>query len=143
AEDGIRDRNVTGVQTCALPISLAPAVVEYHTPNFTRRPGSISAPSNVTPTAPGVLLPITGVVVPIPGSSTAAPLQFWFIGARVVPYICAAQLGMSLGLRGCAIMFRPIIAMIFSSHKNSPALDSKLERCHIRALPSVLASLFT
>src|SRR5437868_3766756 len=26
AEDGIRDRNVTGVQTCALPISRAPAV---------------------------------------------------------------------------------------------------------------------
>src|SRR5207249_5817907 len=25
AEDGIRDRNVTGVQTCALPISSAPA----------------------------------------------------------------------------------------------------------------------
>src|SRR5437867_13181681 len=25
AEDGIRDRTVTGVQTCALPISLAPA----------------------------------------------------------------------------------------------------------------------
>src|SRR5699024_12484947 len=25
AEDGIRDRNVTGVQTCAPPISLAPA----------------------------------------------------------------------------------------------------------------------
>src|SRR5699024_11696208 len=24
AEDGIRDRNVTGVQTCALPISLQP-----------------------------------------------------------------------------------------------------------------------
>src|SRR5207249_6755686 len=24
AEDGIRDRNVTGVQTCALPISLSP-----------------------------------------------------------------------------------------------------------------------
>src|SRR5438067_6893428 len=24
AEDGIRDRNVTGVQTCALPISLRP-----------------------------------------------------------------------------------------------------------------------
>src|SRR6266513_3572672 len=26
AEDGIRDRNVTGVQTCALPISLRDAV---------------------------------------------------------------------------------------------------------------------
>src|SRR5437868_14674288 len=27
AEDGIRDRNVTGVQTCALPISLAPGTI--------------------------------------------------------------------------------------------------------------------
>src|SRR5699024_11990403 len=26
AEDGIRDRNVTGVQTCALPISVLPAI---------------------------------------------------------------------------------------------------------------------
>src|SRR5699024_11864176 len=26
AEDGIRDRNVTGVQTCALPICIAPLV---------------------------------------------------------------------------------------------------------------------
>src|SRR5699024_11601273 len=26
AEDGIRDRNVTGVQTCALPILLAPSL---------------------------------------------------------------------------------------------------------------------
>src|SRR5207248_5682271 len=27
AEDGIRDRTVTGVQTCALPILIAPAVI--------------------------------------------------------------------------------------------------------------------
>src|SRR6266704_2902007 len=29
AEDGIRDRNVTGVQTCALPISTGGVVGEY------------------------------------------------------------------------------------------------------------------
>src|SRR5207249_8471839 len=29
AEDGIRDRNVTGVQTCALPISSARAVERF------------------------------------------------------------------------------------------------------------------
>src|SRR5699024_12185509 len=28
AEDGIRDRNVTGVQTCALPISISSRVVQ-------------------------------------------------------------------------------------------------------------------
>src|SRR5699024_11946791 len=32
AEDGIRDRNVTGVQTCALPIS-------FSTLNYAHRPG--------------------------------------------------------------------------------------------------------
>src|SRR5699024_12166664 len=31
AEDGIRDRNVTGVQTCALPISIAPVNVAIST----------------------------------------------------------------------------------------------------------------
>src|SRR5207249_5122940 len=29
AEDGIRDRNVTGVQTCALPIYLRKVVIDY------------------------------------------------------------------------------------------------------------------
>src|SRR5699024_11851409 len=32
AEDGIRDRNVTGVQTCALPISLAQEWVDHIEP---------------------------------------------------------------------------------------------------------------
>src|SRR6266704_4168433 len=36
AEDGIRDRNVTGVQTCALPISTRP-------PGPERPPGSMRA----------------------------------------------------------------------------------------------------
>src|SRR5207249_9458337 len=36
-EDGIRDRNVTGVQTCALPISLKAAVALYFAwSNFVR-----------------------------------------------------------------------------------------------------------
>src|SRR5437762_4646806 len=30
AEDGIRDTSVTGVQTCALPISLAEAYIYHH-----------------------------------------------------------------------------------------------------------------
>src|SRR5699024_11305630 len=37
-EDGIRDRNVTGVQTCALPIySKLTVAVEYCKPNQTRK----------------------------------------------------------------------------------------------------------
>src|SRR5207249_6143662 len=35
AEDGIRDRNVTGVQTCALPISVSVGVVQYLLKPFT------------------------------------------------------------------------------------------------------------
>src|SRR5207249_6449638 len=34
AEDGIRDRNVTGVQTCALPISVAGTEVELTATEF-------------------------------------------------------------------------------------------------------------
>src|SRR5207249_8624319 len=36
AEDGIRDRNVTGVQTCALPISLSRTYNEIGTSGFVR-----------------------------------------------------------------------------------------------------------
>src|SRR5207249_9157347 len=32
AEDGIRDRNVTGVQTCALPISLSTIIFAWYSP---------------------------------------------------------------------------------------------------------------
>src|SRR5699024_11612014 len=39
AEDGIRDRNVTGVQTCALPISLL----------FRRRPPQPNYPPHIVP----------------------------------------------------------------------------------------------
>src|SRR5207249_9664124 len=44
AEDGIRDRNVTGVQTCALPI-----LVSYHfvTGSMPFQPGSDRSPSIV------------------------------------------------------------------------------------------------
>src|SRR5207249_7603245 len=34
AEDGIRDRNVTGVQTCALPIYSWPAFLKFPTNSF-------------------------------------------------------------------------------------------------------------
>src|SRR5699024_11865416 len=37
AEDGIRDRNVTGVQTCALPISSPPSTDEEPMHPFSRR----------------------------------------------------------------------------------------------------------
>src|SRR5207249_7278180 len=37
AEDGIRDRNVTGVQTCALPIYLPAGFARPHSPRILRR----------------------------------------------------------------------------------------------------------
>src|SRR5438034_1879269 len=40
AEDGIRDHCVTGVQTCALPISVAPAQQEVQAPEQVRQPES-------------------------------------------------------------------------------------------------------
>src|SRR5699024_11444606 len=43
AEDGIRDRNVTGVQTCALPIFQQSA--NARSPMFFRQPGSTGDPS--------------------------------------------------------------------------------------------------
>src|SRR5207249_9148259 len=50
AEDGIRDRNVTGVQTCALPISGRPARRCWAT--STTRPRNTSASRR--PARPGV-----------------------------------------------------------------------------------------
>src|SRR5438067_2924221 len=47
AEDGIRDRNVTGVQTCALPISRSPDHLHG------RRAGPPSAGQGLAPESPG------------------------------------------------------------------------------------------
>src|SRR5699024_11931217 len=52
AEDGIRDRNVTGVQTCALPISLER---KYHTsslPTHSPFPSCARRPSTNTKVSP-------------------------------------------------------------------------------------------
>src|SRR6266513_4522356 len=42
AEDGIRDRNVTGVQTCALPISGLPGDLAGKTGTFSIRPSQVA-----------------------------------------------------------------------------------------------------
>src|SRR5207249_6536755 len=43
AEDGIRDRNVTGVQTCALPISVEAARLELETYRATIKVSDVGA----------------------------------------------------------------------------------------------------
>src|SRR5699024_11762752 len=57
AEDGIRDRNVTGVQTCALPISSStspPAIPPAASPSSTSGNGSSSpaTPATEIPSSP-------------------------------------------------------------------------------------------
>src|SRR5699024_11730499 len=48
AEDGIRDRNVTGVQTCALPISAVRTKVSSRLPNSTAWCSAGAAPGTGT-----------------------------------------------------------------------------------------------
>src|SRR5205823_9697129 len=56
--DGIRDKLVTGVQTCALPISPRPTTIV--TPASTGRPSPNPAPAPVAPTpAPATPAPAT------------------------------------------------------------------------------------
>src|SRR5205823_6726561 len=49
AEDGIRDKLVTGVQTCALPISCFHALFRLSVPNGSRRPAvAVTVPARRT-----------------------------------------------------------------------------------------------
>src|SRR5699024_11627466 len=62
AEDGIRDRNVTGVQTCALPIctassTTAPAATRALSP-------TVKGPSTLAPAPTSTLLPRVGWRLP-------------------------------------------------------------------------------
>src|SRR5699024_11553613 len=55
AEDGIRDRNVTGVQTCALPISTVNAAVQ-------RVPARDQVAAQALSVVPGNVVPMDSVV---------------------------------------------------------------------------------
>src|SRR5207249_6426855 len=75
AEDGIRDRNVTGVQTCALPISFSDAL--FACPER-REPLVACWPAGLLPTAVSAghfLLSVVPVPAPI-ASLAAARLHF-------------------------------------------------------------------
>src|SRR5439155_15163844 len=50
AEDGIRDGHVTGVQTCALPISTGPRFTLAHAKASARLPKSVISAQTKTPT---------------------------------------------------------------------------------------------
>src|SRR5699024_5587707 len=87
AEDGIRDRNVTGVQTCALPIFLA-VIYEVTINAIPKRiPGIIPArnmePIDTVPTTPyitkGILGGINTPIEPAEAVIAAAnPLSYFF-----------------------------------------------------------------
>src|SRR5215467_1754897 len=85
AEDGIRDYKVTGVQTCALPISRAPAASTLEVLSETMRSHSGRLPAIVR-------LEIDGdaaLVVPIPSHRPAAVVASAFTTA--VPQLTALQ----------------------------------------------------
>src|SRR5699024_558303 len=65
AEDGIRDRNVTGVQTCALPIS--PNSCETSAPKVT------NAPIGIPPPSPFARVMASGTI----GLSVPVRSEFW------------------------------------------------------------------
>src|SRR5207249_8427017 len=73
AEDGIRDRNVTGVQTCALPIS---AVRDHRCQgDAPKAPGARLAAVLVVPPPPVLLGPLghaRGLLHPVPDPESAA-----------------------------------------------------------------------
>src|SRR5207249_7710223 len=77
AEDGIRDRNVTGVQTCALPISSTPiaeVLVGASVAATRQNAGRLSS----VPEPGGVKLPAGTdcvVMAVVPGGSAAARLS--------------------------------------------------------------------
>src|SRR5699024_12145752 len=60
AEDGIRDRNVTGVQTCALPILEAPCSMVENESNLLRG-ASMSLSTAVLRAVPGAFILNSGI----------------------------------------------------------------------------------
>src|SRR5699024_11668493 len=80
AEDGIRDRNVTGVQTCALPISvlLPPWVARWKTSALPMLP-------------PWALLPLPWVLWPL-SSAVLSPRTGAFAAARLQKFLLKACL---------------------------------------------------
>src|SRR5690606_39805900 len=75
AEDGIRDFHVTGVQTCALPISLGPGA-ESESPSAAQGPAPVDRPGDgdtARPSAAAVLETPSERSVAGPGAEGDAP----------------------------------------------------------------------
>src|SRR5699024_11345038 len=92
AEDGIRDRNVTGVQTCALPIYARPARPTIH-PNVVIWPwvstsrARDSGSANITRAVPTAATPQGGMVF----ASRRFMLQSRWALARPLAWVSATR----------------------------------------------------
>src|SRR5699024_12112763 len=75
AEDGIRGRNVTGVQTCALPISKGLVAAQAFCASAARLAAALTSWGIAEPTLPS-FLPVAGSTTAIsaPPPSTQPPL---------------------------------------------------------------------
>src|SRR6266705_7045458 len=103
AEDGIRDRTVTGVQTCALPIFAAGLVVGNFFPGFARWMKEAVRPEWYIKTAIVVLggfLGVTAAAQPILAKSVmfrglAAIIEAYLIYWAVVYFVARKWFGFS------------------------------------------------
>src|SRR5699024_11562653 len=73
AEDGIRDRNVTGVQTCALPILVAGAIAEA---------GGISKEFNTIAVDDGIAMGHGGMLYSLPSRDIIADSIEYIVNAH-------------------------------------------------------------
>src|SRR5207248_6117376 len=70
AEDGIRDRTVTGVQTCALPISFGRSRLPFREAGVSQMLGFAAVGTPLCPT-PDLATPVPGTPA-LPGNPSAA-----------------------------------------------------------------------
>src|SRR5207248_1335027 len=115
-EDGIRDRTVTGVQTCALPIYLfadmSPLMEKYIAGLVTNLPelAAIFCPTinSYKRTVPGAWAPVnatwgidnrTTAVRAIPGGAKSTRVELRLTGADINPYLAIAA-SLAAGLDG-------------------------------------------
>src|SRR5699024_3515149 len=115
AEDGIRDRNVTGVQTCALPISRGP-------------PRVLAAFSGDAPSAPrSTPTTLTRVTLHVAPATDADVDEIADLAARTFPLACPPELG-AQAVR--AFIREQLTASRFPQHLGTPGHRVRCARTH-------------
>src|SRR5437868_7226457 len=112
AEDGIRDRNVTGVQTCALPISKEALTLL----NSSLRRADSHPGGSIVATVIGFVLAAWAVTGAMNSYMTALDLAYnrekdtrSFLKRRVTALKMAAVLGLAFVLVAVLLMFGPVV----------------------------------